>query len=561
MDSLPNIDLDELMKLDAALLGNDDLYQEDGIPCSFIEDLKDLDESIPLSPKGPIYVDPIIPLPDKLVPQTAPPFQSEGTGSGSRSRAASEDQLDPTFHIEDEEENEDPQQAKKPKGKARGRRAAASGPQDPKERTRAKNRRAQARYREKQKAKRDETSDVYEQTVTDLERLRLENNRLSTRNQIIGNVLVVQDHSIRILGKSKEAEKKIKQPDGKEILSSSGSACNAPRHNRPKQLSTTASTTATTTATATTTTSAPTKSNSDEINEISTTLGCYEDHKEESPGNYSLAGKTVAEMIAAKATTHEEVTRRFAYYSEHLRDNLNDIEDPQTSIDTKKAAEESMMEVLFEMGCLCFKSAIVNPTTFQKLLVVSVVDDENGNDVVKATKWAEITRTLNLSDAQRQEMQPPREAFLQKAGKIAAERRQLLNSLTTATTGTSSASAAGAASSLHSLQDGTTNWLALQEKSQALEANLMKEHLACMELVAKCFGNVLTPYQKAKAVVESYPDFPDVFAIATAAAVEHSADPTEISTVHVAVGTTNFLLSQTGLLLSRFFPCLEEYLE
>ncbi|KAG7668652.1 hypothetical protein KSW81_005411 [Nannochloris sp. 'desiccata'] len=48
----------------------------------------------------------------------------------------------------------------------------------------------------------------------------------------------------------------------------------------------------------------------------------------------------------------------------------------------------------------------------------------------------------------------------------------------------------------------------------------MEEHLACMELVAKCFGGVLTPLQKAKAIVDSYPAFPDVLAIATAAAVE-----------------------------------------
>jgi len=559
MDSLPSINLDELMKLDTALLGNDDLFAEDGIPCTFIEDLKGLDESVPLSPKGPIYLDPIIALPG-MVPQTATAFHSEGSGSGSRSGAASDDQKDPTFHIEEEEEKEDSELAKKPKRKARARKAAASGPRkDPKERIRAKNRRAQARYREKQKAKRDETSDVLEQATSDLERLRLENKQLSSRNEIIENVLVVRDHSVDILEKSKEAEEKTKQPgsvsfstydtqtkirfqrllaldniprpgfEGAKFLSSSssGTARGAPRHNPQKQQSTTA-------------TNAPT-SNSDEIKEMSTGLGMYEDREEEE--HCPLAGKNVAEMIAAKAVTHEEVKRRYAFYFEHLRDKLKDIENPQASSHAKKAAEESMMEVLFETGCLCFKSAIENPTIFQKLLVVSVVDDDNGNDVVKAAKWAEITRSLNLSNSQRQKMQPPREAFLQKAGKIAAERRKLLNSLTTATTtatavGTHSAvgttaTAPGAKESLHSLQDVTTNWLALQEKSQALEANLMEEHLACMELVAKCFGGVLTPLQKAKAVVASYPDFPDVFAIATAAAVEHGAALTEISTLHV----------------------------
>ncbi|KAL4516263.1 hypothetical protein Ndes2526A_g03698 [Nannochloris sp. 'desiccata'] len=530
MDSLPSINLDELMKPDTAILGND-LCEGDGIPCTFIEDLEGLDDLLPLSPKGPIDLDPIISLPG-MVPQTSTAFHSsEGSG------AASEEQIDPTFHIEEEEE-EDEEQAK-PKRKARGGRAAASGaPKDPKERIRAKNRRAQARYREKQKAKREETSEVLEQATADLERLRLENSRLLSRKEIMENVLVVRDHSVGILEKSREAEEKTKQPGGillstsdKQMqtrfqrllptapgvggagagkLSSStcGTACPAPCNKPQKQQSTSGTT-----------------------NNADKNIDINEEHEEEDHRDCPLANLTVAEMIAAKATTNEEVRRRYKFYSEHLLDNLKQIEDPRASSHTRETAEESMMGILYDTGCMCFESAVLKPTIFQKLLVVSVVDDDSGNDIVKAAKWAEITRSLNLSDAQRQKMQPVREVFLQRAGRIAAERKKLLTSLNTATAAvsgtntalTNTATAAGAAESLHSLQDITSNWLALHEKTQALEANLMEEHLACMELVAKCFGGVLTPLQKAKAIVASYPDFPDVFAIATAAAVEQRA--------------------------------------
>jgi hypothetical protein len=218
------------------------------------------------------------------------------------------------------------------------------------------------------------------------------------------------------------------------------------------------------------------------------------------------------------------------------------MEDPRSSSHAKVTAEESMTEVLWETGAMCFESAILEPTVLQKLLVVSVVDDDTGSDVVKAAKWAAITAKLNLTDAQRQKMQPIREVFLQRAARIAAERKQLLMDLHTATTNTAAAATtvttntttamseegeeeATTTTSLHSLQDVTTNWLGLHDKTRALEANLMEEHLACMELVAKCFGGILTPLQKSKAIVESYPAFPDIFAIATAAAVEHSALP------------------------------------
>lgn len=561
------------MKLDTAILGNDPC-EDDGIPSTFIEDLKDLDELLPLSPKGPIYFDPIISLPvPGMVPQTATAFHSEGSGTASGSPAATEEQIDPTFHIEEEEEEEEKEDVKqaKPKRKGRGSRAAASGA-DPKERIRAKNRRAQARYREKLKAQREETSEVLEQTTADLERLRLENNRLLSRNEMMENVLVVRDHSVGILEKSREAEDKTKQPGGmllftsdtqlnirsqrllplgktvrpgfEENLSSSagGTTCTAPRNNNPlKQHQST-----------TTTTSAPTN-NSDE------TIENDEDQKVADQGrSCPFAGKTVAEMIAVNAFTHEEVQKRYRFYAEQLRDSLKIIEDPHASRQTRQVAEESMMEVLFETGCICFESAIINPTIFQKLLVLSVVDDDNSsNNIVKAAKWAEITRTLHLSDTQRLTMQPLRELFLQKAGRIAAERKKLLNSLNTTTNtgvlGTdipdvdNTATATGAEESLHALKDVTTSWLSLHEKSQALEANLMEEHVACMELVAKCFGGVLNPLQKAKAVVASYPDFPDVFAIATAAVVEIGActGPKETSSaVHVAAAVNGKVLVQ-----------------
>ena len=54
-----------------------------------------------------------------------------------------------------------------------------------------------------------------------------------------------------------------------------------------------------------------------------------------------------------------------------------------------------------------------------------------------------------------------------------------------------------------------------------------------MEFVAKAFGGVLTPLQKAKALVLSFPQFPDVFAIATAAGDE-ARGPEEASVVAAA---------------------------
>jgi hypothetical protein len=536
MEPLPSINLDELMKLDSSILGNDLSAlpcEEDGIPCSFIEDLEleGLDELLPLSPKGPIVdLNPIVSLPG-MVPQPATAFHSsEGSG------AASEEQVDPTFHL-DEEDLEDEEEKTAPKQrKGRGGRGAAAGaPKDPKERIRAKNRRAQARYREKQKAKRNETSEVLEQATTDLERLRLENSLLTSKNEIMENVLVVRDQAVLILEKSREADEKKIQPGGMKLATSDMKT--QTRYQR--LLPTAPGSTATTRSRANATCAAPknanfTCTNTDTTDNKVKIVEIEENDDEDHSDNCPLANATVAEMIAAKATTNEVVQFRYKAYAERLVDYLKEIEDPRASSHTKETAEESMMAVLWEAGAMCFESAVLKPTVLQKLLVVSVVDENTSDDVIKVSKWAEITRKLNLSDAQRQKMQPLREVFLQRAARIAAERKKLLTGLQTATaaattTETTTTTTTTGSESLHSLQDVTTSWLALHEKSQALEANLMEEHLACMELVAKCFGGVLTPLQKAKAIVASYPAFPDVFAIATAAAVEHNALPAPTS--------------------------------
>jgi hypothetical protein len=523
MDQLPSLNLDELMKLDASLLEINPC-SDDGIP--FIEGL---DELLPLSPKSPIVAfDPIISLPG-MVPQPNSNAFHSSQGSGA---ANSEEAVDPTFHIEEEDGEEE--DLVKPKRKPRGGRAAASGPpKDPKERIRAKNRRAQARYREKQKALRNGTSEILEQTTADLQRLRLENSQLLSRNQIMENVLVVRDHSVGILEKSKEAEEKMSQPGGKLF-----STADPVMKTRFQRLVPSAPGTCSRRPGATTTTTTGMKNGAVSIVEVKDN----NDDEDHDGCNCPLANATVAEMIAAKATMNEVVQQRYKIYAERLADALTEMEDPRSSSHAKVTAEESMTEVLWETGAMCFESAILEPTVLQKLLVVSVVDDDTGSDVVKAAKWAAITAKLNLTDAQRQKMQPIREVFLQRAARIAAERKQLLMDLHTATTNTAAAATtvttntttamseegeeeATTTTSLHSLQDVTTNWLGLHDKTRALEANLMEEHLACMELVAKCFGGILTPLQKSKAIVESYPAFPDIFAIATAAAVEHSALP------------------------------------
>ncbi len=67
----------------------------------------------------------------------------------------------------------------------------------------------------------------------------------------------------------------------------------------------------------------------------------------------------------------------------------------------------------------------------------------------------------------------------------------------------------------------------VNECTAELKANLQEEHLAGMEFIGTVFKTILSPLQKARAIVQSYPFYPDVYQVgavavaATAAVVGH----------------------------------------
>ena len=51
----------------------------------------------------------------------------------------------------------------------------------------------------------------------------------------------------------------------------------------------------------------------------------------------------------------------------------------------------------------------------------------------------------------------------------------------------------------------------VNECTTELKANLQEEHLAGMEFIGTVFKTILSPLQKARAIVQSYPFYPDVY--------------------------------------------------
>ncbi|KAL6778281.1 hypothetical protein ACKKBG_A17595 [Auxenochlorella protothecoides x Auxenochlorella symbiontica] len=73
------------------------------------------------------------------------------------------------------------------------------------------------------------------------------------------------------------------------------------------------------------------------------------------------------------------------------------------------------------------------------------------------------------------------------------------------------------------LQSVIAETLKVNECTVELKANLQEEHLAGMEFIGTVFKTIFTPLQKARAIVQSYPFYPDVYQIATALVSEQEA--------------------------------------
>lgn len=462
MDSfpLPSLDLDEFMKLDGMLPMGPGLQNSQG-PMSY--PLLDDFDLPPLSPTG-VLLPPVVALPNQLGgPQSLP--SSEGSG-GTDSPMGQE----------------------------------TAPPADTKERVRAKNRRAQSRYREKQKNKRKETEDALDQMTEDVERLTLENARLGTNVDLMEKVLAYRDNAASLLDASKAEEDKKKgpSPNARNIFKRLLPSCPGTEKSGGGDCSTQG-----------TAASRKFDSNGIEIETINPTNSSRPCPME----NFSRA-----DVLAFKHMGNDVVQSRYKRVATTLTDALSELDDPRAGPHTKATAQTTMMETLWECGAMCFEYAVLKPTAMQNLLAVSVGEDSI-DERTPAAKWVEITRKLELTSEQSDRLQPLREVFVQRAKRIGSRRKEILAVLQ----GQKPAqSAEDGLASLKVSSAATLNWLALHELTTELEASMQEEHVACMEFVAKAFGGVLTPLQKAKAVVASYPAFPDVFAIAVAAGEERN---------------------------------------
>lgn len=358
--------------------------------------------------------------------------------------------------------------------------------EEQKERIRAKNRRAQSKYREKQKAKARETEEQYESVAAELERLRLENARLQDHNGLMERVLEVRETTVGVLEASKAEE--AGEAAAAAASGESGKAQEAgAAHSACRQLIARG-------AIASGVAPPP------DLNESTCPLSC---------------GFTPEQMAAIRARPAEDVIAQYRAMVGRLAAVMRQAAAadgaaaPPTDA-ARATLHQQMVHALREGSMICFENAVANPTNLQRLMARSLDDGQLASSQADAQHWARVAASLELSREQLERLAPLRAHFAQRMGAVMQQRRDMMARL-------GGLLAERLPSSMHAMQGLTDYWLKAHQTNGEMRANLEEEHRVAMEFVACGFGLCLDVQQKARAVVNSWPHYPDMFSIASEA--------------------------------------------
>lgn len=334
-----------------------------------------------------------------------------------------------------------------------------------------KNRRAQKRFRERQKARMQDMNEQLKLISDELSRLNAENSNLMNRNNILEKVLCLRDDHIRFL----QDEQRVF--DLGNHYHKSAALLQEPV----------------------------------DINSLDSS-------DEEVATEEDLAAK-LSDPAMLKSMTGASVV---AYWRKLVRelgvllvnyDNMpaNDSEGRQDAIAKLSAA-------LDQGGQVCMQTAVLHPTNLQFLIASTLDGGRSGVSADDKSFWTSVVDSMQLDNEQECQIVALKDIFITRIEKIMAARQKSLEKLRSV----------AARDRLDALQSVISETLKVKDATQELKSNMQEEHLCAVEFLGTIFKTILTPLQKARCIVQSYPFYPDVYQIASIVAeVQKNKAPTQ----------------------------------
>jgi hypothetical protein len=365
-----------------------------------------------------------------------------------------------------------------------------------------KNRRAQKRFRERQKAKMQDMTEQLEDMGTELSKLRMQNNSLKNRNNVLEKVLTLRDEHIRAL------------QDEQQVFDLGGRYS---QQNTPLQLM---------------------GSSQQQL-----LLGHVENTTNSKGGGPATAMVATAEasamvdptdLRAIKAMPADAVINQWKGLVRELGTLLVEVEvKPEVQEPRHQEAMARLCHILDKAGQLCMHTAVLHPTNMQRLISSTLDDGRSGASAEDRSRWASVATVLRLTEEQKTQLTALRQLFVRRMCKVLEERRGVLAKLQAVTI----------PDRMVALQSVISETLKVNEATAALKANLQEEHLCGLEFIGTVFKTIFSPLQKARAIVQSYPFYPDIFQIASAVAAERGDESAALPLMVGAEGNNGMMAS------------------
>lgn len=165
-----------------------------------------------------------------------------------------------------------------------------------------------------------------------------------------------------------------------------------------------------------------------------------------------------------------------------------------------------------ECSAICASLAMSNPSAIRTLHCSNFDGALMVQQGPSSSKWLSISRSINLSAQQKKELLAGRHYYLSKMSEVLRHREGLLASLE---------GVHGTKTTQHAL---AVDYVTVAGVLEKLQANIQEDHQLTCGFMYATWKRVMTLFQRGNVIVQSYPYFPDMLAVANAiAADDHAA--------------------------------------
>lgn len=171
----------------------------------------------------------------------------------------------------------------------------------------------------------------------------------------------------------------------------------------------------------------------------------------------------------------------------------------------KENATAKISSVLCQGEQLWSQTALLNPTNFQLLIQARLDGGSSGTSVDDKTFWTSVVTSMQLNHKQECQIVALKDIFTARMKKIMAARQSILGKMRLLP----------AMDHPDVAQSVISETRRVDQATRELYSNMQDEHVCTVVFLGSIFKTVLSPLQKARCIVQSYPFHPDMLQVAS----------------------------------------------